>query len=281
MATSGSSDWSQTRDDIIQQVLEITNMIGVGATPSASLVSMVSTHLNQYVKHLQATHQVKLWKLEWATKTFSAASEVTATDSTIWTCIRNHTSSSDNEPVTGANHTTYWKLSGSTGGSWADSTAYTSTGDFTDSTDLIGIETAFLRKEGTDRPITIIGHREYMAIADKHTSGSPTDIYYDNRVSPTVYVYPQLDDTSDVIHYQRILRIEDFDAAGNDPDFPVHWLLPIVWNVASIVGVIGEVSVILQGKIDILARKYMTETLKSAQESAGDLEISPDLQGYY
>lgn len=281
MATSGSSDWTQTRDEIIKQVLEICGMIAVGATPSAALVSMVSTHLNQYVKHLMSTYQVKLWKLERATKIFSAASEVTATDSTLWTCIKGHTSSADNKPVTGANHTTYWKLEGSTGGTWVTSTAYTSTGDFTDSEDLIGIETAFLRKDGTDRPITIIGHKEYMEIANKNTSGSPTNIYFDNKISPTIYLYPQLDDTDDVIHYQSIMRVEDFDAAGNNPDFPVHWFLPIVWNVASMVGVIGVIPAAKQNEINRNAKNYLDAIETSTQESAGDLEVSPDLQGYY
>lgn len=281
MATSGSSDWTQTRDEIIQQILEITNMIGFGATPSATLIAMVSTHLNQYIKHVQTTYQLKLWKLERGTKTFSAASEVTGTDDNVYTCVKSHTSGATNKPVTGANYTTYWTERGDTGGVWADITAYTSLGDFTDSEDIIGIETAFLRRDGSvDNPLTIIGHKEYMEISNKDSSGPPTHIYFDNRISPTIYLYPQIDDTDDVLHYQKILRIEDFDAAGDTPDFPVHWLLPIVWNVANNVGVIGTIERELQRNINKNAAKYLAEALTSTQESAGDLIIEPDIEGY-
>jgi hypothetical protein len=281
MATSGSSNWTQTKNKIVQQVLEITAIIAVGATPPTAWVNLVSIHLNQYLKHLQVTHQIKLWTMEWAQKTFSAASEVTGDDGLIYTCIKSHTSSADNKPVTGANYTTYWALRGSTGGVWVTSTAYTSTGDFTDSADIIGIESAFLRKDGVDRPIGIIGHKEYMEIADKNSTGSPTDIYFDNKLSPTLYLYPQLDDTDDVIHYQRLVRIEDFDSGSNDPDFPTHWMLPIVWNVASIIGIIGDIQPKKQAMIDKSAAIYLKQILDSAQENAGDLEVSPDLEGYY
>lgn len=281
MATSGSSNWTQTKNRIVQQVLEKTGIIAVGATPSTEWVNAVSTDLNQYLKHFQVVHKIKIWTLEWDQKTFSAASEVTATDDTIWTCIKDHTSSADNKPVTGADHTTYWAQRGSTGGTWVTSTAYTSTGEFTDSDDLIGIETAFLRKAGNDRPIGIIGYKEYMEIANKTAEGSPTDLYFDNKISPTIYLYPHLDDTDDVIHYQKIKRIEDFDSGTNDPDFPTHWMEAVVWNVAERVGISGEISSRKQTKIERMAKKTLNEMLGSAQVSSGDLEISPDLTGYY
>jgi len=283
MATSGSTDWSRTRDEIIQDILEICGMIAVGATPSAALVTMVSTHLNKYIKFLQVNDWVKLWKLNWTQKVFaSAASEVTATDDTIWTCIVDHTSSSTTKPITGAEHTTYWAQRGDTGGTWVDATAYTSTGQFADSADIIGVESAFLRKDGTDRPITIIGHKEYMEIANKTSEGSPTHLYFDNKVSPKIYLYPHLDDIDDVIHYQQILRIEDFDNAADDPDFPVHWIEPITWNVAKRVAAgPGQVAIRRLQEIKSIAKETLEGIIGSTQETAGNLEISPDLMGYY
>lgn len=51
-------------------------------------------------------------------------SEVTGTDSLIYTCIDNHASTNDDKPITGVNYTDKWTQAGSTGGVWVISTAY-------------------------------------------------------------------------------------------------------------------------------------------------------------
>lgn len=237
MATSGSVDWSQTRDNIIQQALEINKAISIGDTPIAAHVTMASAVLNQFVKFLETAHGVRLWTLDWAQKTFSAPSEVTGTDSLVYTCIRSHTSASGNKPVTGASWSTYWKQTGSTGGTWVTATSYTSKGDFTLDAGTVAIEKAFLRKDGVDTPITIVGYNEYLDIADKGVFGNPSRLWFDNKLTPVVYLNPQLSDITDVVHYLRIRRIEDFDAAGDTPDFPVQWTEPLTlglaWRISS------------------------------------------------
>jgi hypothetical protein len=277
MATSGSSDWTQTRDNIIQQIGEKVGMIEEGGTPNADQIVLISRELNQFVKWLQVVHQVKLWKLSKATKTFSAPSEVTGTDSNVYTCIRSHTSSADNKPVTGDDWTTYWKLKGSTGGVWATSTAYTSTGDFTDSDDIIGIEKAFIRKNNTDIPVEIIGRHEYHEIPNKVDFGDPNRLWFDNLLTDTIYIHPLVEDTDDVVlHYEKILRIEDFDAAGNTGDFPVHWIAPIVWSVAHDVGITYKLPVSELRDIERKAERYLTGILNvSTKEQAEYIRISP------
>lgn len=51
-------------------------------------------------------------------------SEVTGTDSNIYTCIRGHTSSLTDKPITGSNWAFYWEKAGLTGGVWAVTTSY-------------------------------------------------------------------------------------------------------------------------------------------------------------
>jgi hypothetical protein len=45
--------------------------------------------------------------------------EVTGTDSNTYTCIEPHIAADANRPITGANWSTYWKLAGTTGGTWS------------------------------------------------------------------------------------------------------------------------------------------------------------------
>ena len=51
---------------------------------------------------------------------------VEGTDSNFYVCIKDHTSTTDDKPITGANYATYWlqDTALSAGGTWAESTAY-------------------------------------------------------------------------------------------------------------------------------------------------------------
>lgn len=279
MATSGSTDYTQNRDAIIQQMLEINKAISIGDTPAAALVTMASTVLNQFVKFLEMVHGIRLWTLDWAQKTFSAASEVTGTDSLVYTCIRSHTSAASNRPVTGANWSTYWKQTGSTGGAWVTATAYTSTGDFTLGADTIAIEKAFLRKDGIDTPITVIGHQEYLDIADKGMEGNPTRLWFDNKLVPTVYLNPQLDDITDVVHYMRIRRFEDLDATADNADFPVQWLEPLVlggaWRISSRFGLPLQERNQLKQQAD----EVLMLAISGDHERITEIRFSPRMRG--
>jgi hypothetical protein len=281
--TAGDTDWTLTREQIIQQVLEINNAIAVGDTPTTVQTTSVSTVLNQFIKWLQKVHDIKLWKLDWATKKFSDPDEVTGTDSNVYTCIRSHTSSTDDKPITGDDWTTYWTKEGSTGGTWATSTAYTSAGDFTDSDDLVGIERAFIRKNDsgtqTDLPMEVIGYNMWMDIPNKNSFGIPIQIWYDNKISPTIYINPQLEDTDDyVIHYLKIKRIEDFDTETDTPDFPVEWIEPIVWNVAYNISFHNDVPVNKQRMIKEKAESTLKAILARTREYSDKLKIMPNLR---
>lgn len=51
---------------------------------------------------------------------------VTGTDSNIYVCIKNHTATTDDKPITGANYATKWELDSlaASGGTWASGTDY-------------------------------------------------------------------------------------------------------------------------------------------------------------
>lgn len=51
-------------------------------------------------------------------------SVVTGTDATVYRCIRSHTASSDNRPVTGGDYRQYWEAGGSGPAVWASGTQY-------------------------------------------------------------------------------------------------------------------------------------------------------------
>jgi len=50
--------------------------------------------------------------------------EVTGTDSNIYTCKATHEAAAANKPITGGSWSTYWELTGSTGGTWEEGKEY-------------------------------------------------------------------------------------------------------------------------------------------------------------
>lgn len=235
MATSGSSNWTQTRDEIITRMLRKAQAIGVSETPTPSRIAQASDVLNSIVKNIQ-TDGVMLWTLDWVTKTLTASNEVTGTDGEVYTCIRSHTSATTNKPITGADWSTYWVKRGSTGGVWADTTAYTSVGDFDLETDLIAVEKAFIRRDGIDYQLDLKDFQNYGDVSDKALESIPGMFYIDRGLTQHGYLFPLPQDTDMVLHYQKIRHIEDFDASANTPDFPVRWILPLIYLGAADLG---------------------------------------------
>lgn len=221
MATSGSYDWSLTANDIINEALEDLRVIVPGGTPASAVTTSSLAVLNRITKAL-SVKGIRIWSIDWVQKTFSAASEVTGTDGEIYTCILSHTSASANRPITGANYTTYWVQSGSSGGTWVTSTSYTSTGDFDADAQTLNVLQAFIREGSTDSLLYVGSMDDYFKISDKTIDGKPTALYFNKLLTGHIYLYPQphFSDYADyVLHYLRESKLEDFDSVGNDPDF--------------------------------------------------------------
>ena len=233
MGTSGSFNWTLNRDQIITSALRKLGVLEQGETPAAQQITDAAEALNMMVKEWQ-NDGVRLWTLAWTTKVLSAASsEVTGTDGKIYTCILGHTSSSENKPVTGTDYSTFWKERGTTGGAWANATAYLSIGDFYLPTDTIGIERAFIRYNEQDYPVRIIGWGEWFDLSDKSNIGRPLRITVDMDLAPRAVLNPIPDRTDYVLHYLRVRKLEDFDANTNTGDFPERWLKAVVWGLAA------------------------------------------------
>ena len=239
MATSGSVNFDLTRNQILQEALELVNAVEVGQTPTGEQTVSASRTLNQMVKFWQA-RGINLWTAEWLTATLTASSAVLGTDGVDYECIRNHTSAADNKPVTGADYTTYWKeLSTTAGGAWVTATAYTSLNNIVFPTDTLDVTEAFVRSSEQDYPMDIISRTNYFDIFNKSNAGAaggsnrPDRIWVDMQEIPVGYMYPYPNSTSDVVHYTQIRKLEDFDAALNNPDLTQKFLEALTTGLAS------------------------------------------------
>lgn len=282
MSTSGSIDWTVTRDQIIKRGYEIPGRVAEDEQLTTTQIANGASILTSMTKSWQA-ERIFLWKMSWETATMSASSEVTGSDSNIYTCVRNHTSSSDNKPITGPNWTTYWKLAGSTGGTWVTATSYTAIGHIS-LTDVLQITQAFWRTDSNDVPLRIISKEEYLEQSSKGTTGQPTLLYFDQSSlnNPKVFLWPQPDvdvsvDLSEVLHYNAIKRVEDFDSGLDNPDFDVKWIETLAFNLGYKLsfgtGISSREMLLIKDEAETLKKAVMNDSTESL-----DMEILPRIR---
>lgn len=277
MTTSGSANWTQNRNQIVTRALRIIGLISPGEIPSPEEMTAGAEVLNAMVKAWQS-FDVYLWALEWATKTFSASDEVTGTDDNVYTCIRSHTSSTDDTPITGADWSSYWVLRGSTGGVWADATAYAAIGDFTADSDTLDIEQAFLRNGTTDTPLSMLTSEEFFNLANKSSEGKPGSLYLMKGLTKTVYLDRQPDSTDYVLHYLRVRRLEDFDSGSDTPDFPSNWIEALAFGLADRLGIEAGIPPEKQDRIEKRAQMTLAAALANNTESFDYMQICPSFR---
>lgn len=228
MALSGSRDWTLTRDNIITEMLRRLKKIGVDQTASAEQIADGSITLNIIFKAWQ--NKVTFFNsIDWTQKTFTASTVITGTDNLNYTCIKGLTSSASDRPITGANWSTYYKQTGTGGIAWVTATPHTSIGDFDLDSDTIDIRRPFIRYAGIDYPFTRVAEmKDYLEITDKTVTGRPRLIAIDRQLTPHLYLFPQPANTNYVLHYTRIRKLQDFDAAANNADLPDSALQALV-----------------------------------------------------
>ncbi len=236
MGTSGSFDWTATRNQIVNRSLRIIGAIDQEGSPTAAQLSNASEALNSIVKNLQ-TMNLGLWAREWTTKALAISTLLTH-NAVNYLCVRSHTSSAagatGDEPGVGDDWETFWMVGGTGGAAWATATAYNAIGDFVPAADTIYIEEAFVRRADSDHPMRVIRYDAYLSdVGTKYSTGLPNVLAFNNSLAdPHAFTYPQSDSVTDIIHYLRYRKLENFDGAANNPDAPVAWIEVLVFALA-------------------------------------------------
>jgi hypothetical protein len=119
-----------------------------------------------------------------------------------------------------------------TGSSSAATTTVSAAVSLVDCQSTVDILEVVLRRSGEDIGITRISRQEYLTTPTKTTQGRPTQVYIDRQITPTLTVWPTPENSTDSLVYYRVRRIEDADAATNNPDIPFRFLPCLVAGLA-------------------------------------------------
>lgn len=269
MATSGSVNYSVTRNDIINEALELNLVKSPGDSADPNDITSCVRTLEMMIKYWQS-REIHFWKTEdiylplelsetsytlgpngdHATTTMVKTEVSTAASSGASTILVDSitgASDADNIGVELDGGDLQWTtINGAPSGS-----TITLTDSLTDDvvvdahvyiyTTIINrplfITKAVLHRDsGTETPIKVISRNKYKGISTKTTTGPANQIWYDPRTTDgTLYVWPTADTVKDYLILTARMPIEDFDASGNNPDYPQEWYLAIAWNLAVLI----------------------------------------------
>jgi len=99
---------------------------------------------------------------------------------------------------------------------------------------ILDIQKAFVRRGTNDYNVEVLDMVRYFDIPDKTDSGMVQVLAFDPIFnSPEITVWPIPDNSTDVLHFLQVRRLQDFDATGDKPDFPARWISALTWSLAS------------------------------------------------
>jgi hypothetical protein len=267
MATSGSTDYSITRNDIIKYALQEIGVLGVDEIPDASLTSGAVARLNHMTKawmgdgyNLWASAQVFLFltkkqakynlgsggdravfesDLTKTTTNAIALSGATtfAVDSTSGMTV------SDNIGIAADDNTMSWSTISSIGSGTVTVASGVSAGAAS------GADVYFYNKSAPrplrifhmmrrqtnslDIPMVVSSRTEYWDLPNKTSDGSPTEYFYDPQLNNgMLYIWPTPAIGTDVLIFGAQRPLEDFDSSSDNPDFPIEWSEALIYGLA-------------------------------------------------
>jgi len=243
ISTSGSTNWSHSRDTIIQRTLRIVGGIGQGETPTSTQYSEAATALNDLVKAWEADG-MPLWALKDYTITLVAG-----------------TSSYDiGIGASGLNAVAPLKII----------QAYTvDSSNLSRPITIIGRDMYenFGDKTGSG-DVTMIWYQEPGA----GVAGSTGEL----KGTLTTYLVP-LSTSPLTLHVRGQRPFEDFDATADTPDFPSYWYNAIIWGLARDLSYEYGNAFAERSMIAKMADMYKEEALNFGTENA-PMFIQPAMQ---
>lgn len=272
MTTSNSTDYSQSRDNLISTALQILGRLGEGETATTNALTFGANILNQMVKHWEA-QGVHLFNetegtvfLQDGINTYTlvnSASGDHGSNTVVETALSAGASSGATtitvDSITGItasdkigieldDGTRQWTtVSGSPSGSTV-TLAVALTGDAAENNTVFTYTTKIDRplaiqsirvRTGTsdsalDRALTHLGRREYMDMPSKSIEASTvTAYYYSPQLNNGIlYVWPTPDNCEIRLKITYLRKLEDFDSGSDTPDFPQEWYNALTLNLA-------------------------------------------------
>jgi len=96
-------------------------------------------------------------------------------------------------------------------------------GEYDLGADVIDVLSLVVRRDNTDFALTRVSRDTFLSIPVKTTQGRPSQFFLDRQITPNLKVWPVPDNSTDVIVYDALTRMDDADAQVNTLDMPFRF----------------------------------------------------------
>lgn len=267
MATSGSTDFTLNRDELIKDALILLGAVGADQSVSSEDNNLANRALNRLIKAWQG-QGIHLWTETEATVflikgqesyALNAASGDHASKTVVETTLSAAEASgqtilsitdttgmtaSDNIGIELDDGTRQWTTISSvdsstqvtvaaalTGAAASGSSVYSYTTKLARPLDIISVRVK--DNGGYETRTRRVGRDDYFTQGDKSAQGKVIQYYYDPQLSTgRLYVWPTSDNVDDRLKITYRRSLEDVDSGTDTFDFPQEWLDALTYNLA-------------------------------------------------
>tara|TARA_R110000744_G_scaffold298593_1_gene408189 strand:- start:669 stop:1334 length:666 start_codon:yes stop_codon:yes gene_type:complete len=97
------------------------------------------------------------------------------------------------------------------------------TGNYAVNADVIDILSVIVRRDGNDFSLDRYSREEFLTIPNKTTQGRPSQFFLDRQNTPNLKLWPVPENSTDVILYDALTRMQDADTFVNTVDMPFRF----------------------------------------------------------
>ena len=156
-------------------------------------------------------------------------------------------------------------------------TVTASDNDYDLGADVIDVLSMVVRRSTTDFSMTRISRDQYLSIPNKDTTGRPTQFFIDRQVTPKIKIWPTPENSTDVLHFDCLTRIEDADTFTNTVEVPFRFYPCLAAGLAYYIAIKKA-----PDRIQLLKAIYDEEFDRAQAEDRdrASFNVTPSLQYY-
>ena len=135
------------------------------------------------------------------------------------------------------------------------------TGNYALNNDVIDVLSVIVRRSGTDYSLDRLSRDEYLSIPNKTTEGRANQFFLDRQVTPELKLWPVPENSTDVVIYDALTRMDDADTFINTMDMPFRFYPCLAAGLAYYIAV-----KIAPNRVQLLKAIYEEEFERAATE---------------
>ena len=164
-----------------------------------------------------------------------------------------------------------------TGGTSAATTTVSAAVDLSTVQKTIDILSVVITRDGTDYGLTRLSRSEYLNIPNKTQTGRPSQFFLDRQISPTLKLWPVSENNTDIVKFDRLVRMDDADDYTNTLEIPFRFYPCLAAGLAYYLAIKRAPQ-----RIELLKAIYEEEFNRAMEEDRdrASLRITPSFSYY-